>query len=501
MLALGALANSQVFRSLIEFQLAAAEPSGRGGVARSYEVGVIQKTPLANLSTSDVATFARLARRAWSLRRMLDTVNETSHAFILPSGLNEKVAGLNPDAIVRELETLQREIDQAGFSLYGIRPEDPASLVSTGDAPAEREESSPDEDNDDGDDLGDDDVSGVSSGAGVETLGSWLVGAAFARFDPRLATGERPVPLEPEPFQALPLRSPGMYPEGEEPAERPDILVDDQGHAADLAARTRAVAERVRVEAPENLRGWLAREFFPLHIRMYSKSRRKAPIYWQLATPSASYSVWLYIHAFSKDTLFRVQNDYAAPKLAHEERRLESLMSELRDGATAAQRKVLAAQETFVDELRAFLDEVKRVAPLWKPTLDDGVIINFAPLWRLVPQNKPWQKALKSTWNALCEGKYDWAHLAMHLWPERVVPRCASDRSLAIAHGLEDVFWAEDSNGKWTARKTPMRSINELVRERSSPGVKAALASILQTEVGRLAKKAGSRRRPLDAEA
>jgi hypothetical protein len=24
-------------------------------------------------------------------------------------------------------------------------------------------------------------------------------------------------------------------------------------------------------------------------------------------------------------------------------------------------------------------------------------------------------------------------NLAMHLWPERVVPRCATDRSLAIA--------------------------------------------------------------------
>jgi hypothetical protein len=35
------------------------------------------------------------------------------------------------------------------------------------------------------------------------------------------------------------------------------------------------------------------------------------PLYWQLATPSASYSVWLYLHAFTKDTLFRVQNDFA----------------------------------------------------------------------------------------------------------------------------------------------------------------------------------------------
>ena len=110
---------------------------------------------------------------------------------------------------------------------------------------------------------------------------------------------------------------------------------------------------------------------------------------------------------------------------------------------SGAQRKLIEAQEAFVDELRVFLDEVRRVAPLWSVDLDDGVVVNLAPLWRLVPQHKPWQKELKSKWDDLVAGKYDWAHLAMHLWPERVVPKCATDRSLAIAHGLEDVFWVE----------------------------------------------------------
>jgi hypothetical protein len=127
-----------------------------------------------------------------------------------------------------------------------------------------------------------------------------------------------------------------------------------------------------------------------------------------------------------------------------------------------------------------FLSEVKRVAPLWNPNLDDGVIVNFAPLWRLVPHHRPWQKELKATWDALCAGDYDWAHLTMHLWPERVVPKCAADRSLAIAHGLEDVFWIEGGDGKWTARKTPTRTIEDLVRQRTSPAVKSALKSLLE---------------------
>jgi hypothetical protein len=400
--------------------------------------------------------------------------------------------------IERELQDIQQQLDRICFDVYGISEDDQQSIVDgfgAADAAAESQGSDQEEefDGDEEEDAGQLDTQQSL----CEELLSWAVGVAFGRFDVSLATGERPASPEPKPFDVLPSRSPGMHPDGDEPADHPDILVDDEGHADDLGARVQAVADRVRVDVPENLLGWLAKEFFPLHLKMYSKSRRKAPIYWQLATPSASYSVWLYIHAFSKDTLFRVQNEYVAPKLAHEERRLESLASELRDGATAAQRKALAAQAVLVEELRAFLEEVKRVAPLWNPNLDDGVIINFAPLWRLVPQNKSWQRELKSTWDALCEGKYDWAHLAMHLWPERVMPKCAKDRSLAIAHGLDDVFWVEGTDGKWTARKTPLRAVDELARERTSPAVKSALRALVEAPAatGNAGRGRGGRRK------
>ncbi len=476
LLAALAITNSSAFRCLLALQMAFG----------SYEAGVVQSTPYPGLDIERRELLAGLARRCWSLKRCLDAMGETSLAFLLPYALHQRATGTERNAVERELVRLRQQIDDEAFSLYGFES---ADRVAALEGSATSNDAGDDAANDDDDDSGEDET---SPGDGRSSVTSWLVGVAFGRFDPRLATAERAIPPEPEPFDPLPARSPGMYPEGEEPADRPDILVDDEGHADDLAARAIAVAERVKVDELENLRAWLAKEFFPLHIKMYSKSRRKAPIYWQLATPSASYSVWLYIHAFSKDTLFRVQNDYVAPKLSHEERRLESLTSELRDGATPAQRKTLAAQEAVVDELRAFLDEVKRIAPLWKPNLDDGVIINFAPLWRLVPQNKSWQKELKSTWDALCEGKYDWAHLAMHLWPERVVPKCAKDRSLAIAHGLEDVFWVEGTDGKWAARKTPTRSVDELVRQRTSPAVKSALKSLLEAPAA--AGKSGGRR-------
>ena len=68
----------------------------------------------------------------------------------------------------------------------------------------------------------------------------------------------------------------------------------------------------------------------------------------------------------------------------------------------------------------------------------------------------------------------------MRFWPERVIPKCKTDRSLAIAHGLEDVFWVEGA-GRWIPRSTPSRSEDELIRERSSPTVKSALKVLVES--------------------
>ena len=67
----------------------------------------------------------------------------------------------------------------------------------------------------------------------------------------------------------------------------------------------------------------------------------------------------------------------------------------------------------------------------------------------------------------------------MHLWPERVIPQCAEDRSLAIAHRLEEVFWFKDEMDKWKRYDTPQQSIADLVRARTSTAAKAALKSLL----------------------
>src|SRR5487761_126683 len=526
LLSLLAIAVSRPFASLVEFQLAAAD-ARRGGAAHSYEVGVIQRTPVPDLAPADEAALASLAHRAWSLKRRLDTRTETSHAFVLPALLffeKETLAGRaaawneHVREVEAELAAIQAEIDGCCFELYGINDEDRRAItegfvastsgseapeVGTAEGAEEEDEAEAEIDTD-------------TAVLGAELV-SWAVGVAFGRFDVHLATGDRQLPAEPDPFDPLPVCSPGMLtgddglPLASPPVGYPlsfpedGILVDDPGHPLDLTAAVRAVFEAVfgsRADSmwqelavlldprDHDLQRWLASGFFEHHLRRHSKSRRKAPILWQLGIPSGRYSVWCYAHRMTRDSLLSIQNDIVGPKLATEERRLSSLVTQAGQTPSARERADIAIQQTFIEELRTLADEVRRVAPLWNPELDDGIVLVIGPLWRLLPTHKAWQKELHTKWDELVAGKYDWAHVAMHLWPARVVPKCATDRSLAIAHGLEDVFWAEANDGKWAARKRPTRPIDELIAERTSPAIKASVVSL----VGALSPFAGGRR-------
>jgi len=91
--------------------------------------------------------------------------------------------------------------------------------------------------------------------------------------------------------------------------------VDDQGHPHDLARLTEEVLARVDAPVPEDVRRWQQRDFFAFHLQRYSKSRRKAPIYWPLSTISGSYTLWFYYPSLTSQTLYTAINDFVEPKL------------------------------------------------------------------------------------------------------------------------------------------------------------------------------------------
>jgi hypothetical protein len=85
---------------------------------------------------------------------------------------------------------------------------------------------------------------------------------------------------------------------------------------------------------------------------------------------------------------------------------------------------------------QAFADRIDQItARGYTPHIDDGVLINMAPLWDLIPA---WPAEPKKCWQALERGDYDWSHTAMDYWPDRVKEKCRENKSYAIAHGLDD---------------------------------------------------------------
>jgi len=83
----------------------------------------------------------------------------------------------------------------------------------------------------------------------------------------------------------------------------------------------------------------------------------------------------------------------------------------------------------------------------YDPDLDDGVMINSAALWPLL---LPQWKDPKKWWTQLAAAKgkkdYDWSHLAMRYWPDRVDAKCQEDPSLGVAHGC---LWRYHPERAW----------------------------------------------------
>lgn len=482
LLALLATVNSAPFRALLSLQMAFG----------SYEVGVVQRTPVPDLSASDEQVLAALAREAHDLKRAADRHDEVKHPFMAPALVRLRLAGslvralsdLAAEDIAREqrLAEIQREIDNRCFALYGFSAEDRAQVEGNARryVPANGGDASGDDDAVNGVETDETDEDGAtrpqSAALATRTAADLLmyaIGCAFGRWDVRIGYDPSLAPQLADPFAPLPVCAPGTLvgPDGlpataaedivsEEwlrirpntitlpeadtvatptiaaggysiPVAWDGILVDDPDAQDDIVRRVRATldylwgerAESIEREActmlsVQDLRDYLRnpRGFFDHHISHYSKSRRKAPIYWLLQSPKRHYGIWLYYHQLDADLVFKALNFHLLPKIRLAEQRLTELETAHKAAGTPGAEARRAAQmverqEALLADLREFYAALDRAAKLYlKPDLNDGVLLNIAPFWEVVP----WKEA-KSAWQQLLAGKYEWSSIGKQL--------------------------------------------------------------------------------------
>lgn len=404
---------------------------------------------------------------------------EPFQEFLLPKMITMALGRQVHDLSFDYNHLLDEELDHLIAKAFGLSAKDLTELERDMlEAIAARNQSVIESEDDDqeSDPLGE-----ISENDEYHNLLSYVIGNILGRWDIRFATGEKPASELPDPFAPLPACPPGMLQNAQGlPATPQDVptdyplciswggvLVDDEGHSENLQARVREAlhviwredGEAIESEACQILGVHSLREyfqkptlFFAEHLKRYSKSRRAAPIYWPFSTPSGSYTLWLYYHRLNDQTLYTCVNDFVDPKLKQVSE--EAARLRLKKGRSAAEEKELERLTDFERELKDFREELLRVAKFWKPNLNDGVEITAAPLWKLF-QHKPWQKRLKETWQKLEAGEYDWAHLAYSIWPERVSEKCKADKSLAIAHDLEELYVEPPASAKKKKNKKP----------------------------------------------
>jgi hypothetical protein len=417
-----------------------------------FDNGTLCITPIPSHLFEIGDDLAQRALECIGLQRAVDCGNESSHVFHLPpllqatgDTLSERTVSWQAQLAEAEQDLVkhQRQIDDIAFCLYGIDGGDRRAIEESYSEPlSEVANEEPDADS------ADEEAEAepiADTRQLVADLLSYAVGCVFGRWDVRFATGERQPPELPDPFAPLPVCSPGMLtgnnglPLHEPPPDYPlrvdwdGILLDDPDHPDDIVRRVREVlellwqdhAEAIEQELWEILKVRELRDYFRRpgkggfwddHVCRYSKSRRKAPIYWLLQSSKKNYALWIYYHRLDKDMLFKALLNYVEPKIRLEESHLEPLRAQRTAVGTAGKgvktlEREIDRQEEFISELRDFEEKLRRVANLHlEPDLNDGVVLNIAPLCELVP----WKES-KKYWEKLRDGEYEWSSIGKQL--------------------------------------------------------------------------------------
>lgn len=293
-----------------------------------------------------------------------------------------------------------------------------------------------------------------------------LMGLVFGRWDIRY-TKDKPVPEFGDVFDPLPFMPVVSLKDNEQDGYPLEIPQDGIIKGSDMVALIRKAMEYIWGDKADDIEYELCQligtdsltdyledpnGFFAYHFMRYTKSRRKAPIYWPLSSEDESETWWVYYPKLDERTLPNL-----VLKLTDE---ITILRADLQ--RTADKAKASRLNNEMLD-LQAMSDELRRLQALpYKPNQDDGVPVTAAPLYTLF-KNKKWRAVCEDNWKLLGKGDYDWSHLAYAIYPARIRQKAKKDWCMALTHGLEELC---ENKPKEKKKKTTK---NKPAREQSLP--------------------------------
>jgi hypothetical protein len=275
-----------------------------------------------------------------------------------------------------------------------------------------------------------------------------LVGMAFGRWDTAYAKGNKAIPEFGDVFDALPFMPVVSLDKDDTNTvlQIPEdgILSNKANDICSLASKVRDVIHYIWADKGDDIEYELCQligckslqnyfestsGFFDYHFKRYTKSRRKAPIYWPLSSEDGSLTYWIYYPKLSHNTLPSL-----IIKLREEN---EKLMSGINAAMVSKEKNLendLRAKQYQVENMMA---EINRIIDSgYEPNHDDGVPVTSCPLVNLI-FHRAWKAECQSNLEELNKGNYDWSHLAMSMYPARVTQKAKKDWCMALTHGLE----------------------------------------------------------------
>ncbi|MFA5011156.1 MAG: BREX-1 system adenine-specific DNA-methyltransferase PglX [Ignavibacteria bacterium] len=225
----------------------------------------------------------------------------------------------------------------------------------------------------------------------------------------------------------------GRFDYKEVKADDDGICVLDEGHADDLPKniynsleiilndkKALEIVETINRGTTDNpievLRKFLSREFFiDWHLPMY----KKRPTYWLLQSKKKNYGFYIYNLKFTNESLYSLIQKYIIPKLQLENAKLKDLIIKRNTSFGTEKRKIeteISRVEDLLDEIEIFKKDIQEVIDTeFKPDIDDGVILNMALIYKLIPSWKEPEKFYKE----LKEGKYEWSSVSKTLFQKK----------------------------------------------------------------------------------